>query len=131
MRQCALVPVTVTCQTALRRANLPGLARASRSGQLIVRQAELCARTYRYDQTYDATCAGLPADIINFLHEPLACPIALGWREGVEIETVPLKYEVKEGWLYKIPDPGGAPTRLVTKIDGSAFNEFWYEMLCR
>lgn len=126
-----LIPVTVTCQTALRRSYVPGLARAGRAGQLIVRQAELCARTDQYEQLYGATCSGLPDDIINFQHDPLACAIALGWREGVEIETVPLKYETREGWLYEIPDPDGTPTRLVTKIDGSAFNEFWYEMLCR
>ena len=67
----------------------------------------------------------------GYPHEPLACAIALGWREGVEIETVPLTYETREGWLYEIPDPDGTPTRLVTKIDGRAFDEFWYEMLCR
>lgn len=126
-----LVPITVTCQTALRRAYLPGLARAGRLGQLIVQQAELCARTDHNEQTYGATCPGLPADIINFQHDPLACAIALGWREGVEIETIPLKYETREGWLYELPDPEGVPTHIVTKIDGNAFNEFWYEMLCR
>lgn len=126
-----LIPVTVTCQTALRRAYLPGLAQAGHAGQLIVRQAELCARTDRYEQIYGTTCSGLPDDIINFQHDPLACAIALGWREGVEIEAVPLKYETRAGWLYEIPDPDGTPTRIVTRIDGSAFNEFWYEMLCR
>jgi purine nucleosidase len=126
-----LIPVTVTCQTALRRAYLPGLSRAGRLGQLIVQQAELCARTYHNEQVYGATCPGLPADIINFQHDPLACAIALGWHEGVEIETILLKFETREGWLYEIPDSDGVPTRLVTKIDGNAFNEFWYEMLCR
>ena len=35
---------------------------------------------------YGETCEGLPNDIINFLHDPLACSIALGWDEGVETE---------------------------------------------
>jgi purine nucleosidase len=126
-----LIPVTVTCQTALRRAYLPGLARADRAGQLIVRQAELCARSDRYEQIYGATCPKLPADIINFQHDPLACAIALGWRQGVEIATVPLRYEIRESWLYEIPSYKGVPIRVVTKIDGNAFNEFWYELLCR
>jgi len=52
-------------------------------------------------------------------------------RNGVEIETVPLKLEIQEGWLYEIPDSEGIPTRLVTKIDGNAFNEFWCYILCR
>src|SRR5260370_17630491 len=67
-----LVPVTVTCQTALRRAYLPRLALAGRLGQLIVRQAELCARSEQYEHPYRETSPGLPRDIINFQHYPLA-----------------------------------------------------------
>ena len=126
-----LVPVTVSCQTALRRAYLPRLARAARLGQLIVLQAELCARSEHNEQNYRETCPGLPKDIINFQHDPLACAIALGWNEGVEMETVPLKLETRESWLYEIPDSDGIPTRLVTKIDGNAFNEYWCDILCR
>jgi len=126
-----LVPLTVSCQTALRRAYLPRLEQSGRLGQLIVRQAELCARLEQYEQRYGETCSRLPRDIINFLHDPLACAIALGWHEGVEIETIPLRLETREGWLYEIPDRDGMPTRLVTKIDGNAFNEYWYQLLCR
>jgi inosine-uridine nucleoside N-ribohydrolase len=125
-----LIPVTVSCQTALRRAYLPRLAKSGRLGQLIVRQAELCARSEHYEQIYGATCPGLPRDIINFLHDPLACAIALGWNEGVEVETIPLKLETRESLLYEIPASSGIPTRLVTKIEGSAFNEYWYQILC-
>ena len=125
-----LVPVTVSCQTALRRAYLPRLARAGRLGQLIVLQAELSARSEHNEQHYGETCPGLPKDIINFQHDPLACAIALGWNEGVEMETVPLKLETRESWLYEIPDSDGIPTRLVTKIDGNAFNEYWCDILC-
>ncbi len=125
-----LVPLTVTIQTALRRAYLARLAQAGRLGELIVRQAELCARTYHNEQAYGETCSGLPGDIINFQHDPLACAIALGWREGVEIETIPLRFEARDDWLYEIPDSSGIATRLVTKIDGSAFNEHWCRMLC-
>jgi len=126
-----LVPLTVTCQTALRRAYLPRLAQAGRLGELIVLQAELCARSEHNEQNYGETCPGLPKDIINFQHDPLACAIASGWHEGVEIETVPLKLETRESWLYEIPDSDGIPTRLVTKIDGNAFNEYWCNILCR
>jgi purine nucleosidase len=125
-----LVPITITCQTALRRAYLPRLSQAGRLGQLIVRQAELCARSDQYEQRYGETCPGLPRDIINFQHDPLTCAIASGWREGVEIETVPLKLEIRDGWLYEIPDRAGTPTRVVTKIDGNTFNEYWYDTLC-
>ena len=126
-----LVPVTVTCQTALRRAYLPRLAQAGRLGELIVLQAERCARSEQNERNYGETCPGLPGDIINFQHDPLACAIVLGWQEGVEIETVPLQLDIRESWLYEIPDSDGIPTRLVTKIDGNAFNEFWCHILCR
>ncbi len=125
-----LVPVTVTCQTALRRAYLPRLAQAGRLGELIVLQAERCARSEQNVHKYGETCPGLPRDIINFQHDPLACAIALGWQEGVEIETVPLQLDIRESWLYEILDSDGIPTRLVTKIDGNAFNEFWCHILC-
>jgi len=126
-----LVPVTVSCQTALRRAYLPRLAQAGRLGQLIVHQAELCARSEHYEQIYGETCPGLPRDIINFLHDPLACAIALGWHEGVEMETISLRLETRDSQLHEIPDSDGIPTRLVTKIDGNAFNDYWCYILCR
>jgi inosine-uridine nucleoside N-ribohydrolase len=126
-----LVPITVTCETALRRAYLPRLAQAGPLGELIVRQAEVCARSDHFETLYGETCPGLPGDIINFQHDPLACAIALGWRKGVEIESVPLRLDAREGWLYEIPDPHGIPTRLVTKIDGNAFNEHWCNVVCR
>jgi purine nucleosidase len=126
-----LVPVTVSCQTALRRAYLPRLSQAGPLGQLIVRQAEAFAWAEPNQRKYGETCPGLPRDIINFQHDPLACAIALGWGEGVTIESVPLKLEVRDTWLYETPHPDGIPIRLVTKVDGSAFNEFWYNLLCQ
>jgi purine nucleosidase len=95
------------------------------------RPAELFARSEQNEQRYGETCPGLPSDIINFQHDPLACAIALGWHEGVEIETIPLRFETRDSWLYEIPDSDGVPTRLVTKIDGNAFNEYWCDILCR
>ena len=96
--------------------------------------ADVSGGYYRYELGYppdEENWPGLPRDIINFQHDPLACAIALGWREGVGIETVPLRLETSESWLYEIPDSDGIPTRLVTKIDGNAFNEYWCDILCR
>src|SRR5207248_571784 len=122
--------VTTVSEEQGRRAYLPRLAQAGRLGELIVLQAELCARREQNEHKYGETCPGLPRDIINFQHDPLACAIALGWHEGVVMETVPLKLETRESWLYEIPDSEGIPTRLVTKIDGNAFNEYWCNILC-
>ena len=62
--------------------------------------------------------------------DPLGCAIVLGWYEGVEVVTVPLKLETRDGWLYEIPHSEGISTRLVTEIDGKAFNHFWCDTLC-
>jgi inosine-uridine nucleoside N-ribohydrolase len=124
-----IVPLAVSAQTALCRSDLPRLASGGRLGELLVRQAELFARTEQFAQKYGTTCAGVPADIINFHHDPLACALALGWREGVTIETLPLKFEIREGWLYETPDSGGMPRRVVTQIDGRAFNRYWCDVV--
>ncbi len=73
----------------------------------------------------------LDTDIGGDMDDLCACAIALGWREGVEIDIVPLRLEVRDTWLYEIPDSKGIPTRLVTKINGRAFNEYWCDILCR
>ncbi len=120
-----LVPIAVTAETSLRRAYLEDLRVSGALGQLIARQAEAFAIDEKTEVTYGQTCQGLPADIINFLHDPLACAIALGWDEGVKIEEVPLILEEKEGWLTESIHPGGKPTRVVTRVDGTRFGEFW------
>lgn len=125
-----LVPITITCQTALRRAYLPRLAHAGLLGELIVRQAQVCARYEQNERIYGETYPELPRDIINFQHDPLACAIALGWREGVEISTVPLKLETRDGRLHETPSTVGIPTRVVTQVDGNAFSAYWCDVVC-
>jgi len=132
--ECAdplFVPLTVTVETALRRAYLPALRNGGPLAQLIARQAEAFARDEQNEVRHGQTCAGLPDDTINFQHDPLACAIALGWRDGVEISTLPLRTEIRDGWLRQTIDPAGKPTRVVTRIDGMRFSEFWLERVTR
>ncbi len=124
-----LIPLTLTAQTALCRSDLPKLAHTDKLGELLVRQAELFERTENLAGRYGPTSPKLPIDFINFHHDPLACAIALGWRDGVTIEDVPLKLEVRDTYLYEIPDPVGRPTSLVTQIDVHAFNDYWLNLL--
>jgi purine nucleosidase len=126
-----LVPLSVTVETALRRSYLPALREAGQMGQLLARQAEAFAVDEDMEARFGATCNGLPQDIINFLHDPLACAIALGWNEGVEIREVPLQSEIKDGWLLQTIVPGGKPTRVVTRVNGSEFSEFWLSTVVR
>jgi len=120
-----LVPLSVTVKTALRRAYLPTLREAGPMGQLLARQAEAFARDEDMEARFGRTCDGLPHDIINFLHDPLACAIALGWNKGVEIREIPVKSEIMDGALHQTVDISGKPTRVVTRVNGTEFSEFW------
>jgi inosine-uridine nucleoside N-ribohydrolase len=126
-----LVPLSVTVETSLRRAYLATLSRSGPLAQLIARQAEAFARDKNNNALYGQTWKGLPEDTINFQHDPLACAIALGWNEGVEIREVPLKLEIEDGWLHQRVDEGGKPTRVVTRVNGGKFSEFWLSIVSR
>lgn len=82
------------------------------------------------ESRFGQTCAALPNDIINFLHDPFACAIALGWNDGVEIQQLPLKSEMRDGYLRQLLDPNGKPTRVVTRVNGPKFSEFWLGSVC-
>ncbi|GAC1431486.1 MAG: nucleoside hydrolase [Chloroflexota bacterium] len=121
-----LVPLEMTVQTALRRADLPRLRRSGPLGALIARQAEAHAVEYHNEERYGQTCSGLPDDTINFHHDPLACAVAVGW-DGVAITETPLRPEVRDGWLDTWVDPAGRPMPVVTAVDGPRFDDVWLE----
>ena len=126
-----LVPLSVTVETSLRRAYLATLGQSGPLAQLIARQAEAFAGDQNNEARYGQTCKRLPEDTINFQHDPLACAIALGWNEGVEIREIPLRPEIKDGWLCHTINERGKPTRVVTRVNGGQFNEFWFNTLIR
>lgn len=127
-----LVPLSVTVETALRRAHLPTLREAGPMGQLLARQAEAFARDEDMEARFGRTCAGLPHDIINFLHDPLACAIALGWTDGgVEVGEMWLKSEIKDGRLYQTVDQTAKPASVVTRVVGTEFSEFWLSTVAK
>jgi purine nucleosidase len=125
------VPLSVTVETSLRRAYLPPLRQSGPLAQLLARQAEVFAKDENIEARYGQTCEGLPEDTINFQHDPLACAIALGWNEGVEISEIPLKSEIQDGWLWQRVDDGGEPTRVVMRVNGDEFNKFWLDTVVR
>ncbi|MFN2515226.1 MAG: nucleoside hydrolase [Pyrinomonadaceae bacterium] len=119
------VPLAVTVETSLRRAHLARLRQSGPLARLVASQAEAFARDENYEVRYGQTCEGVPEDIINFQHDPLACAIALDWRDEVEIREVSLKSEFKDGWLCHTIDTDGKPTRVVTRVYGDKFNRLW------
>jgi purine nucleosidase len=124
-----LVPLTVSVETALRRTYLGNLKKSGDLGQLIAKQSEEFAADENMEKRFGETCEGLPTDIINFQHDSLACAIAVGWNDGVEISEIPLKLNLKDDWLHEEIDNTGKPIKVVTKINGSKFNEFWLETI--
>jgi inosine-uridine nucleoside N-ribohydrolase len=125
-----LVTLSVTLETALRRCWLPVLREAGPMGQLLARQAEAFAIEEAMESRFGRTCEGLPDDIINFLHDPLACAIAMDWSDGVEIQELTLKSEIEDGYLCQTLDTSGKPTRVVTRVNGPKFSEFWLKTVC-
>ena len=126
-----LVPLAVTVETALLRAYLPTLRQAGPLAQLLARQAEAFAHESNYEALLGRTHSGLPDDTINFQHDALACAIALGWDDGVEISEIPLTFEIEDSWLHERVDVSGKPTRVVTRIHGEKFNQHWLRTVAR
>ena len=124
-----LVPLTVTLETSLRRAYLETLGQSGPLARLIVRQAEAFAREGDYETKLGRTCQGLPFDVINFLHDPLACAVALGWKESVEVRELPLRSVIQDGWMRQWVDSAGKPMRVVTGVEGNKFSEFWLDIV--
>jgi inosine-uridine nucleoside N-ribohydrolase len=126
-----LVSLSVTVETSLSRAYVATLRQSGPLSQLIARQAEASARESNYESRYGQTCKGLPEDTINFQHDALTCAIALGWNEGVEVSEIPLEFEIEDGWLCQRVDDSGKPSRVVTRVNGDKFNEFWLSTVVR
>lgn len=122
-----LIPIEVTAQTALRRAHLPTLRASGPLGQLLARQAEVFAGDEKHEEIYGRACAGLPDDIINFQHDPLACAVALGW-DGVTGETVRVGTELRDGWLYEKVDEAGRAMRVITGVEAARFDALWLSL---
>lgn len=125
-----LVPLSVTVETALRRSYAPALRAAGPLGELLAQQTEAWTTLNPELAEYGRAYAGLPDDFVNFQHDPLACAVALGW-DGATIEEVALALGERDGWLFERPDPTGKHIRLVTRVDGPRFDEFWLQTVTR
>lgn len=126
-----LVTLAVTAETALRASQLEALKAGDALARLIATQAEVYAATEHRTAEYARGYAGLPRDFINYQHDPLACAVALGWRDGVETEELPLNSSIEDGWLVQRVEEGGRPAKVVTRVDGRAFDDFWLRTVTR
>lgn len=115
-----LVPLSMTVETAVRRPQLQALRKSDKLGEILATQLEAQSKTFENEEKFG---------LLNFLHDPLACAIALGWNDGVGIQEVPLRFEVKDSYLHEIIDDSGKPTKVVTKIEGDKFNKMWLRII--
>lgn len=117
-----LVPLSTTIRAWFRRRDADDL-HAGALGALLVRQAT----AYCEDQGKDALAtrhAALPADLLNFHHDPLACAVATGW-DGADLEVIPLVTVQDAGALRFHPRPDGRPTPVAVGADGERFVRDW------
>jgi purine nucleosidase len=123
-----LVPLHVSVETSLRRSHLPALEAAGPLGALLAQQGRAFDAIEQNAATYGEQCTDLPSDFINYLYDPLACAVALGW-DGVTLEELPLRVTVEDGLLCERVGAGGKPTRVVTVVDGQEFDRLWLAMV--
>jgi inosine-uridine nucleoside N-ribohydrolase len=118
-----VVGVDVTVQVHLRSADLDRLRSAGPVGAILARSS--AAHGEDYDNArHGRAFPGLPDDLVNYHHDPLACAVALGW-DGVTTTVERLAPVLDDGVLRLDPSPDGRPMRTVTAVDGPAFAETW------
>jgi purine nucleosidase len=122
-QRLTLTPFSATLRAHLRAAELPRLRASGRLGQLLARQAEAYAKD-RGLSDLAALHPALPADLLIFHHDPLACAAALGWP-GAEVTEIALSHAFEGDVFRWRPDPAGRPTGVVTDVDSEAFSEAW------
>jgi inosine-uridine nucleoside N-ribohydrolase len=126
-----LVTLAVTAETALRASQLDALKGGDALARLVAAQAEVYAASEHREKEYARAYACLPCDFINYQHDPLACAVALGWDEGVETEELTLNSSIEDGRLVQRVEEGGRPSKVVTRVDGPAFDDFWLRTVTR
>jgi inosine-uridine nucleoside N-ribohydrolase len=124
-RDLTLVTLADTVRTHLREADLPRLRAAGPLGQLVARQAPAYAADCGHAALGRAH-AGLPDDLLLFLHDPLACAVAVGW-DGCRTQEMRLRPEVTDGALRFVPDTSGRAVTVVTDVDPAAFARRWLD----
>jgi purine nucleosidase len=124
-----LSTLPASLRAPLRRRDLARLGSLGPMGELLARQSE----AHGGDSGKSAlgpAYAGLPDDLVNFHHDPLACAVAVGWP-GAVVDEMRLGVAMESGLLRLVRDPAGRRTRVVTGVDGDAFGQAWLAAVAR
>lgn len=124
-----MTSLTVTVQTYLRRSQLSRLDAGDALAQLLAKQIRYFAEYEGYEAMYGETCDKLPDDFINFQHDPLACAVAVGYRDGIAIQTLNLAFSIEDGYLHERIATDGKAIQVVTGVDGTVFANHWLDVV--
>jgi inosine-uridine nucleoside N-ribohydrolase len=122
-----IVGLDATVQAPLRGAHLERLRKAGPVGEVLARSS-LAHGTDYGNAAFAARHAGLPDDLVNYHHDPLACAVAVGW-DGARVEEARLSPVMQNGVLSLVESPDGRPIRTVTAVDADAFAERWLQAI--
>jgi inosine-uridine nucleoside N-ribohydrolase len=109
-----LVTIRATVQTHVRDRHLERLEASGRLGALVARMTRAHGAQYDLAGLADRHSA-LPADLHNFLHDPLAVAVACGWDHGVADRTV----------------VEGRRAMVVDDVEGARFVDDWTDVVER
>ena len=118
-----VVTLADTLQTHLRRTHLPALRAAGPVGDLLADQAEAYA-SLKDHAGLAAAHRGLPDDLLVFLHDPLACAVAVGWP-GASPMQQRLVVETAVSGLRLVPREGGRAVQVIAHLAAGAFADRW------
>jgi inosine-uridine nucleoside N-ribohydrolase len=124
-----VVPLAATHEVHLRAVHLARLRDAGPLARLIADQGEMMAADNGRTEL-GQNFPQLPDDLLNFQHDPLAGAVAAGW-DGVVIEEIPTRLELGPDRLEMTPSDDGVPLRVVTEVDGRAFEDAWLDAVER
>lgn len=120
-----LSTLTVSLQVPLRASDLPALRALGPMGDLLARESEAHAASSGKGDL-GPSHPGLPDDIVNFLYDPLACAVALGW-DGAVVEEMRLRVALEGAEVRLSEDADGQAVRVVVDADGDAFTQTWLQ----
>jgi inosine-uridine nucleoside N-ribohydrolase len=124
-----VVPVPTCLRAVLRRADVPRLRAAGALGSLLADQAERHALDNGRTEL-PAAYPALPADLLNFQYDPLACAVALGWS-GATTREMGIALSSEDRFLRMREDDMAPRLRVVTDVDAEAFSAVWLEAVER
>ena len=120
-----VVTLSATAAVHLRTAHLPRLEAAGPLGDLVARQARAHAADNHMER-HALRHPGLPADLVNYQHDPLACAVAAGW-DAVTSRDARLHPEYDGDVLRFATEGEGRAATVVVDADDGAFAARWLE----